>query len=52
MIDYRELLKKYIQHVGNTEGITFLADRYWNSNDFTREEWLELNRLNSENYGS
>lgn len=52
MLDHKELLKKYIDHVGNSEGTTHLND--WNRNaygnvDFTDEEWEELKRLDKEN---
>jgi hypothetical protein len=45
--DYRKLLKKYIDHVGNMEGIDFL-DNQWHpatnvyTPPFTKEEWEEL----------
>lgn len=46
-IDYRELLKKYINHVGEEEGTTFLA---WadESGRFTDEELTELRVLDDE----
>lgn len=51
-MDYRQLLKKYIDHVGEYEGSTFLQD-YMRSNypdmpDFTDEEWAELKKLEDE----
>ena len=46
-MDYRELLKKYINHVGECEGITFL--RYGEKPDFiTDEEWAELQKIAKE----
>lgn len=48
--NYRELLKKYIQHVGDSEGTDFLGDFARNDfgcdpDRFTDEEWAELQRL-------
>lgn len=46
-MDYKELLKKYMDHVGQCEGIYFLAD--WRRTEgFTDEEWNELIRLVNE----
>lgn len=48
-MDYRDLLLKYINHVGEEEGTTFLS---WDRHDhFTEEEWDELQRLDVEAYG-
>lgn len=47
-MDYKELLKKYINHVGDQEGIDF-TDRDkpdW----FTDEEWKELIDVAKEAY--
>jgi hypothetical protein len=45
-MDYRELLKKYINHVGEEEGTTFLS---WDGDDrFTEAEWDELQALEAE----
>lgn len=48
-MDYKKLLMKYIDHVYNSEGVTFLADSKRNawpdSVKFTDEEWAELQRL-------
>lgn len=45
-MDYKELLKKYIKHVGYTEGVTFIG---WDFHKiFTKEEWKELARLAEE----
>ena len=50
MIDHRELLRKYIVHIGNEEGLSFLND--WHrgptlggKNHFTDEEWAELKSI-------
>ena len=47
--DYRALLKKYMQHVGDCEGVLFLRNRpnkNWPGGDrFTDAEWEELNRI-------
>ena len=47
---YQNLLKKYIQHVGECEGITFLGkgDVSGESGTFTKEELEELKRLEKE----
>ena len=50
MFDYRELLVKYITHVGNCEGVTYLSSD-WNktlSELFTAEEVEELRKLDEE----
>ena len=55
-VDHRELLRKYIAHVRDCEGIDFL-DRLKGSahsdseQDFTAEEKAELERLASEEAG-
>lgn len=36
------LLGKYIDHVGNCEGVTFLSDHDRYPNQFTDEEWALL----------
>jgi hypothetical protein len=50
MIDYRTLLKKYIDHVGTQEGIDFLSPGYSpNPGEIlTKEEFDELVRLSEE----
>jgi hypothetical protein len=45
-VNYRELLKKYIDHVGEEEGVTFLHSRP--AGRFTDEEWAELQVLDAE----
>lgn len=44
MIDYRDLLKRYIGHVYESEGVSFL---HWRpaGDLFTDEEWAELQAL-------
>lgn len=46
-MDYRELLMKYIEHVGEEEGITFI-NRQPREGLFSDEEWAELERLELE----
>lgn len=45
-MNYRELLIKYIDHVGYREGVTFLSDG--DSDCFTEEEFAELQKLDKE----
>lgn len=48
-MDYRELLLKYIAHVGECEGSTFIHDIYRKSATWiSGEEWAVLERLNEE----
>lgn len=49
-MDYRSLLKKYIQHVGIQEGISFLETGYLypDENGLTQEEIEELEKLDAE----
>lgn len=52
MIDYKHLLRRYIQWVEYWEGNTYVADRYFSRQDqakiaFTEEEWKELSDLNA-----
>lgn len=49
-MDYRKLLWLYINHVGDTEGTTFLdhkIDPEWTPSPFTPEQWRELVTLNN-----
>lgn len=46
-MNYRELLKKYIDHVANCEGTTFLG-AHKQTDRFTDEEWQELGLLDDE----
>jgi hypothetical protein len=44
-MDYKELLIKYINHVGNNEGTTFLD---FQDDAFTDAEWAELTALDEQ----
>lgn len=46
-INYKDLLIKYINHVAENEGVTFIKDT-WKSEDFTESEWAELVKLDGE----
>lgn len=50
MVNYEALLRKYINHVGECEGTTFLSP--WRDRlggvEWTDEEWETLTRLESE----
>jgi hypothetical protein len=48
MIIYRELLKKYIDHIGIQEGTDFLHPKYLDDQMFTEDEWVELVKLSEE----
>ena len=48
-IDYRELLIKYMDHVGIQEGTCFTGTSLDGSNQFTDEEKKELRLLEKEN---
>ncbi len=48
MFDYRDLLKKYIIHVGYQEGVDFLCGRWSECYPFSEEEMDELKRLSDE----
>jgi hypothetical protein len=49
---YFELLKKYICHVGDYEGTTFLENhqrtRHSDCQKFTDEEWTQLQSIDAE----
>lgn len=45
-LDYRELLKKYIDHIAEEEGTAFLDHDTFNR--FSDEEWAELRLLDIE----
>jgi hypothetical protein len=47
MIDYKELLLKYMRHVADMEGCTFVGRSLNSSNEFTQEEKEELRRIDS-----
>lgn len=46
-MNFEELLRKYIDHVGQCEGVTFLSSRWAGDStvEFSDEEWAELQRL-------
>ena len=56
MINYKDLLKRYISHIANMEGITFIdsvirvdePDYCGNDVKFTEEEIKELNILDND----
>lgn len=45
MIDYKELLRKYIDHVSTEEGTTFINKHMIEWGEFSEEEFLELETL-------
>ena len=50
-MDYRELLKKYMLHVGEQEGITFLDSMHNQPSgfvEFSKEEQNELRKIENE----
>lgn len=49
-MDYKELLKKYMQHVGEYEGATFVncLNDFHCDVEFTEEEVAELERIENE----
>jgi len=46
-MDYKELLKKYIRHVGDLEGVSFLGPQD-KSKFFSDSEWEELIKIDDE----
>jgi hypothetical protein len=46
-MDYKELLIKYINHVADNEGVTFIKDT-WKGDGFTEEQWAELVTLDEQ----
>ena len=48
MIDYKALLLKYINHVAENEGVTFIKDTWRNKDIFSEAEWAELVKLDEE----
>lgn len=44
-IDHRELLRKYMDHVAECEGVTFVEDGRKRSEQFSEEEWAELQEI-------
>jgi hypothetical protein len=50
-VDYKELLRKYIEHVFQTEGVSFISKLNWSSNvGFSLTEVYELELLESNPY--
>ena len=45
MINHKDLLLKYINHVAENEGVTFIKDTWRNEYLFTETEWDELVKL-------
>lgn len=45
MIDYKSLLHRYIHHVGREEGASFIPYTGTDSDWFTKEEIVEMDRL-------
>jgi hypothetical protein len=44
----RDLLERYISHVGSCEGVTYINSGHINTDDeqsFTEEEWVFLRKL-------
>jgi hypothetical protein len=48
MEDWKLILMKYINHVGDCEGVSFIGENKPDS--FTEEEWKSLQDANSESY--
>jgi hypothetical protein len=44
-VDYRELLQKYIDHVGECEGVTYIRLKHRKVGQFTEPEWQALREL-------
>lgn len=44
-VDYKALLEKYIEHVGECEGVDFIGDQWRRISAFTDEEWAALREL-------
>lgn len=49
-MDYRTLLIKYIAYIGEIEGVSYISGD--NPENFTKEEWDELNKLDKESTGN
>lgn len=47
-MDYRDLLIRYIAHIGCIEGIDFLSPRSYDPKLFTPEQYSELRNLSIE----
>lgn len=48
MVNYRDLLVKYIKYIGSEEGTTFIYERYDMPESFTDEECIMLKTLELE----
>lgn len=46
-MNYKELLLKYINHVADNEGVTFIKDCF-KGDGFTDDEWAELVKLDEQ----
>lgn len=46
-MNYRYLLKQYIKHVGEREGVSFIGP-YEKSNFFSDSEWEEMVKIDKE----
>lgn len=47
-MNYKDLLLKYINHVAENEGVTFIKEHCRNDDLFTEAEWGELVKLDEE----
>ena len=48
-MDYKELLKKYMKHVGAREGASFVESELGDRSDFfSDEEWKEIRKIDEE----
>lgn len=47
-MNHKELLLKYISHVAQNEGVTFIKNHFRNDDLFTESEWAELVKLDEE----
>ena len=47
-MDYKDLLIRYIAHIGDIEGVDFLNPRNYNPKLFTSEQYSELIKLSLE----
>jgi hypothetical protein len=47
IMNYRYLLKQYIKHVGEREGVSFIGP-YEKSNFFSDSEWEEMVKIDKE----
>mgnify|MGYP001161876540 CR=1 FL=1 len=48
IVNYRELLKKYIKHVGENEGVSFIGPHDNWIGIFDDDEWQELLKIDNE----